>query len=176
MWIAIEVIAVGAYLACQEAFPYPFGVFLGVIVFFAITLPNIARRTSRSRLTTRFYENTAYYNAKCSMCTLGTQFYRVLRDGTTIGWGKIPVKNRIAQRGSVIFHPNQANIRRCPHCQGMGFTPKLRKGAHSTERTELVWPPRDGVPYAAEPFHEEEPPEPDLHGAEYRPNRTWRGK
>jgi len=171
VWVVVEIIAAGACLACSEAIPPPFGVALGILVFIAITLPNVARRVSHSRATARLFMNQAYYNAKCQHCTFGSQQFRVKRDGTIIGWGKIPLKNRIAQKGSIIFHPDQGNIRRCPHCRGMGHTPKLRKGMESTERVEMVWPPKDGIPYAAEPFYEEEPV--NRHNAEYMAENRW---
>jgi hypothetical protein len=151
VWISIELIAASACLACAVAFPPPFGVVAGLIVFVAITLPNTARRLSHTRLTARFYENVAYRDVKCKDCTVGSQYYDKDK-----GWGPIPIMVRMARKGSVVFHPGQSNIRRCSSCHGLGRLPQLKPGAISRERLELRWPPPDGVPYAADSAEDED--------------------
>jgi hypothetical protein len=127
-----------------------FGFALSLVVFVAITLPNVARRLSRSRLTVKAYQDFAYADVKCPHCTVGVQVL------TKKGWGKIPMHIRIAQEGSRIFHPRQANIRNCPECSGKGFRPvKIIKG-HS-EREEIAWPPPGGGLMSDEPVYRERP-------------------
>lgn len=151
MWIVIEAFALFGLIAAVKFLGY-LGLFLGTIFFFAVTLPNVARRLSKTRLATRFYENTAYYDKKCSYCTGGAQTLH--NDGT---WGKIPVHLRIYGNGTKMFGPPRGNVRSCPHCNGLGRTPAKHSGVESHGRIERPWPPEDGIPYAADPFYDDDP-------------------
>ena len=151
MWIIIEVIALLGLIAAIK-FLGAIGLVLGVIFVIAVTLPNTARSLSKKRLVTRFYENAAYYNKKCTHCTGGAQLLH--KNGE---WGPIPVHVRMVRSTSRKFHPPQGNIRTCSQCRGMAQTPTKLRGVEDNGLSELPWPPADGVPYAADPVYRDEP-------------------
>lgn len=151
MWILIELIAIAVIIASRIYLGW-FGFAIALVAFVAVTLPNLARRLSRSRLTTKAYQDFGYVDVKCPYCTVGVQV--LSSDGE--GWGPIPMHIRIAQSGSNIFHPPQANKRACPECSGKGFRPtKVVRG--QTWREEIEWPPSDGSLMSGEPVYREKP-------------------
>lgn len=143
MWLLIELIAAVAGISCAVAFPFPFGPVVGIVAFVAVTLPNVARRLSRSRLTVKAYENRAYKDVKCKKCTVGMQYYK-----DPEGWGPIPHAVRMVVRGKDWFRPRQANVRSCPHCAGSGHVPK--EMYPSIGREEVAWPAPDDKPLWAD--------------------------
>jgi len=79
---------------------------------------------SRSRFVVQRFINPVYKEVRCEYCTLGAQY---LSEGT--GWGPIPHGVRMVVRGRLHMTAPQANIRRCGHCGGTGYTAKLSKGS-----------------------------------------------
>lgn len=153
MWILTEVVLIGLVIYGRLYWGW-FGFALALIVFVAVSLPNVARRLSRSRLTTRAFQNHSYVDVKCPHCTVGMQVLRT-HGGANV-WGPIPVHIRIAQQGSRIFHPRQANVRNCLQCGGKGFRPtKIIPGEAALE--EIPWPPPDGSLMSGEPYYREKP-------------------
>lgn len=155
MWILIEVAAIAVIILGRLYLGW-FGFAITLVIFVAVTLPNLSRRLSRSRLTARAFQDFAYVDVKCPHCTVGLQTLHNKTDTQPGGWGPIPEHVRIAQKSSNIFHPRQANIRNCPQCAGKGFRPtKVVRG--ETMREPIVWPPRDGSLMSDEPVYAEKP-------------------
>ena len=150
MWILIEVLLIALVIARRLYLGW-FGFALALIVFVAGTLPNLARRLSRSRLTVKAYQDFSYVDVKCPHCTVGVQV--MLNEK---GWGPIPMHIRIAQKGSKIFHPRQANVRDCRECSGKGFRPvKVIRG--QSYREGISWPPPGGELMSGEKVYREKP-------------------
>jgi hypothetical protein len=88
------------------------GIPLLVLVWFIIwTIPG-----SRSRLTTRVFENPAFKEQRCSSCTYGAQYIHPIK-------GRIPIPRhlRMVVRGQYSMGSPQANIVKCSDCGGIGW-------------------------------------------------------
>ena len=150
MWILIE-LALMALIILGRIYLGWFGFALALVVFFAGTLPNLARRLARSRVVVKAHQDFSYIDVKCPHCTVGVQV--LLNDE---GWGPIPEHIRMAQKGSRIFHPRQANVRGCTQCSGKGFRPtKVIPG--QSERDAIPWPLPNGELMSGETVYDEKP-------------------
>lgn len=96
------------------------------VIFCASVLTIVVTTAKLSRIGFRvgIKSNDALYRHPCPHCTGGA--VTLLTDDSPerrpLGWGPIPVQNRIVIPGSKYFHPPLGNVRACRFCHGRGFT------------------------------------------------------
>ena len=88
---------------------------------------------SRSRLTTRVFENKAYHQIRCPSCTYGVQYLHPDK-------GAIPIPRhlRMVIKGRDYIGSPQANVMGCRDCGGSGWTSTKIKGAVDVGYEELT--------------------------------------
>lgn len=104
------------YFALVVAGLIPLAAFVGALL--------IARRIARDHTVYEFASVRQLLKwDSCKRCTAGTQWYNGSR------WGPIPEHARVVQNGSQLFHPPQANVRKCLYCgtKGGWWTPRIPK-------------------------------------------------
>jgi len=108
------------------------GVCIGVPLLALITFIVWTPFASRSRLTTRRFENPAFDEIRCKSCTYGAQYIHPEK-------GRIPIPRhlRMVVRGQYTMGSPQANIVKCGDCGGSGWTSTRKPGYVDTGYQEL---------------------------------------